>query len=122
MALLRRELGWEQVQQALRQAECLICAVQLVEVAGKLVSRGEFTAGQVQREFSLLGQVMRVVPLAVEAQRPASLYYARRTPYQLSLGDCLCMGTAELLGTNILTAEQKWARVPGVPFEVKLIR
>ncbi len=122
MALLRREAGWEEVQGALRASDCLIGAAQLVEVEGKLVSRGEFTALQVRREFALLNQVMGVVPFEVAAQGAASFYYARRTPYDLSLGDCLCLGTAERLGADVLTAERKWARVPDLPFEVRLIR
>lgn len=122
MALLRREAGWERVQQALRASECLVGAVQLVEIEGKLVSRGEFTTPRVRQEFALLGQVMGVVPFEVAAQGAASFYYARRTAYDLSLGDCLCLGTAERLGADILTAERKWARIPDLPFEVKLIR
>ena len=49
MALLRREPGWEVVQAALHEEDCLICMVQLVEVEGKLVSRGNSPAARFSR-------------------------------------------------------------------------
>ena len=40
----------------------------------------------------------------------------------LSLGDALCLGAAEALGADVMTAEHGWATLPDLPFEVQLIR
>jgi PIN domain nuclease of toxin-antitoxin system len=99
-----------------------VLAVQMVEVEGKLVSGGSLTPEQVRTRLHTLGQLLEVVPFEVRAQQAASFYYARRKPYNLSLGDALCLGTAETLGADVMTAEHGWASLPNLPFQVNLIR
>lgn len=123
-AFIRKEPGGEKVLGSLTTArrEHLVSTIQLIEVEGKLVSGGTFTPEQVRSRIHQLGQLLTVIPFEVSAQRSASFYYARRKPYDLSLGDALCLGTAEVLGADVMTAEQKWATLPDLPFGVELIR
>lgn len=121
-AFLRRERGWEAVGKAFATQRCLISATNVVETEGKLVSEGTYTPAQVRRQLALIAHLLNVVPFEVEHQRTAAFYYARRKPYSLSLGDALCLGSADSLGADILTAESAWAKLPDLPFEVQLIR
>lgn len=104
------------------QRPCLVGVVQLVEVEGKLVSDGTFTPEQVRARLHQLGQLLEVQALQSSAQAASAFYYARRRPYDLSLGDALCLGLAEALGADVLTAERGWATIPDLPFAVTLIR
>ena len=122
MALLRRESGWDVVQRCLSDETCLISVVQLVEVEGKLVGAGQFTLEAVATALTGLAQVLEVVPFTLEMQRAASFYAARRRPYNLSLGDCLCLGAAQTLDAEVLTGEQAWSGIPDLPITVRLIR
>ena len=124
MAFIRREPGGEAVLIALTdgQRPCLAGVAQLVEAEGKLVSGGSFTPEQVRARLHQLGQLLEVQALQQRAQAASALYYARRRPYNLSLGDALCLGLAEVLGADVLTAEQGWATSPALPFVVNLIR
>lgn len=124
MAFIRREPGGETVLSALTsgQRPCMVGVAQLVEVEGKLVSDGNFTPGQVRGQLYQLGQLLDVQPLDARVQAACAFYYARRRPYNLSLGDALCLGLAETLGADVLTAERGWATLPDLPFTVILIR
>lgn len=124
MAFIRREQGGELVlsQISSGQRATLVSAVQLVEVEGKLVSDGRFTPVQVQARIQELGDLLHVVPFGLDAQRAAGFYYARRKPYNLSLGDALCLGLAETLQADVMTAEYDWASLPDLPFQVLLLR
>lgn len=104
------------------QRDHLIGAAQLVEVEGKLVSDGSFTPEQVRTRLHQLGLLLDVRPFEIRAQQTVAFYYARRRPYDLSLGDALCLGLAEVLGADVMTAEQSWATLPDLPFKVELIR
>ena len=124
MAFIRREPGGEMVLTALTdgQRPCLVGVAQLVEVEGKLVSDGSFTPEQVRSRLHGLGQLLEVQALQSGTQAASAFYYARRKPYDLSLGDALCLGLAEALGADVLTAERGWAIIPDLPFTVTLIR
>ena len=124
MAFIRREPGGETVLTALTDGmrPCLVGVAQLVEVEGKLVSDGSFTPDQVRARLHQLGQLLDVQSLQSGAQAASAFYYARRKPYDLSLGDALCLGLAEALGADVLTAERGWATIPNLPFSVTLIR
>ena len=96
-------------------------AVQMVEVEGKLVSNGSLTPQQVRARLHQVGHLLDVVPFGPQAQQAAGFYYARRKPYNLSLGDALCLRAAEALGA-VMTAEHGWATLPALLFKVNLIR
>lgn len=122
IALFRQEPGYREVRLALSGRSCSVSSLTLVEMEGKLVGRGDYTHGQVQAAWGKLAPFVaeRVFDAACRAK--AAFYYARKSPYGLSLGDAACFGTAEVHGLNVLTAEQGWAGVPDLPFGVELIR
>lgn len=122
ITLFRREPGHLEVQQALSQRSCAVSSVTLTELEGKLVGRGDYTHGQVQASWARLAPFVPELGFGAECRAKAAFYYARKSPYNLSLGDAACFGTAEVHGLGVLTAEQGWARVPDLPFGVELIR
>jgi len=66
--------------------------------------------------------LLQEVPFDAACREKAAFYYARKSPYNLSLGDAACLGTAEALKLDVLTAERGWAQIPDLPFSVRLIR
>ena len=97
-----------------------IAAPNLTEVVGKLVSSGVAPANEVERDAVALG--LQVVPMDVSLALGAAFFYARRSPYDLSLGYCACLATAEALGLEVLTGERGWEKVPDLKVAVRLIR
>ena len=122
IALFRQEPGYPEVQRALSGRPCAVSSVTLAEMEGKLVGRGDYTHGQVQASWGRLAPFVPELVFDTGCRSKAAFYYARKSPYGLSLGDAACFGTAEVHGLNVLTAEQSWARVPDLPFGVELIR
>ena len=122
MAYLTGEPGTEEVLQVVSTRPCRVSSIALTEVEGKLVGRGELTHGQVLTQFRSLLSLVREVPFDQPCREHAAFYYARKSPYNLSLADAACLGTAGALGTGVLTAERGWAKIPDLPFTVQLIR
>ncbi|MDV6375071.1 PIN domain-containing protein [Deinococcus arenicola] len=122
LAFLTNEPGTQAVRAALLQYRCVVSSVTLAEVEGKLVGRGEFTSGQVGQQYAKLLSVVRELPFDSACREKAAFYYARKSPYDLSLGDACCLGTAEALEMDVLTAERGWAVIPDLPFKVQLTR
>lgn len=122
IALFRREPGYQEVQRALSGRSCSVSSVTLAEMEGKLVGRGDYTPGQVQASWGRLAPFVPELAFDAACRTRAAFYYARKSPYGLSLGDAACFGTAESHGLQVLTAEQGWAKVPDLPFGVELIR
>ncbi len=98
----------------------MIATPNLTEVIGKLVSSGVAPINEVQRDVLALG--LEVIPMDQVIALASAFFYARRHPYDLSLGDCVCIAVAETLGVEILTAEQSWAKIPDLRVKVRLIR
>ena len=122
LALLRREEGAQAVQNALRSRPCAVSSVTLTELEGKLIGRGEYTPGQVRSALDGLAPLLPELPFDATCREKATFYYARKNPYNLSLADAACLGTAEAHGLGVLTAEQGWGKLPGTPIRVELIR
>ncbi len=116
LALLLREPGGERVFAALPSAS--MSAVNLAEVASKLVDRG-MPAHEVR-------SVLEAVDLDLQSFDPASAYDVgelRRTTRKtgLSIGDRACLALAAKLGAVALTADRAWRDVlPGA--EIEFIR
>jgi PIN domain nuclease of toxin-antitoxin system len=122
MAFFLKETGSEAVKKALEKGSLLISSVNRTEVKGKLVGSGMYTPQMIDARFDLLKDVLEVVAFDAEQSDIAAFYYARRNPYNLSLGDCACLALAEVSQQVVLTAEQAWKKLPTLPFKVVLIR
>jgi ribonuclease VapC len=122
IAYLLREPGIEVVIHHLNSGRCQVSSVTLTELEGKLVGRGDFTHGQLQTAIQTLLSVTQELPFGAQCREKAAFYYARKSPYDLSLGDAACLGTAQVQGKDVLTAERGWAKIPDLPFKVNLIR
>ncbi len=122
MALITDEPGAAEVDAALTARRCAVSSITLTEVEGKLVGHGELTHGQVGGIFRQLLGALDEVSFGASCRERATFYYARKSPYNLSLGDAACLGTAEVLDVDVLTAERGWAKIPDLPFKVQLIR
>lgn len=122
LAFLLKEEGGLEVLEVVSSRQCWMSSVTLTEVQGKLVGCGDFTPRQVAAQLGPLLGFVREVPFDASCREKASFYYARKSPYGLSLGDAACLGTAEALKVDILTAERGWAEIPDLPFTIKLIR
>ena len=122
LALLRREPGWEAVQTALQSRLCHISSVTLTELEGKLIGKGEYTPLQIRTALTTLAPLMQELGFDADCRAQATFYYVRKSPYNLSLADAACLGSAEAHHFSVLTAEANWARLPDLPMGVELIR
>jgi len=92
MALLRKETGHEKVARILLQWACVVSAVIRTGLLGKLVGSGSYGESEVREALELLGEALQIVPFDLAQSDLAAFWYARRKPYNLSLGDCVCLG------------------------------
>ena len=122
LAYFLDEPGAERAEQEIRKGGLLLSSVNRTEVKGRLVGMGVSTPQAVDTEFVNLAQLVEIAPFDLDQSDLASYYYARRNPYNLSLGDCACLALAEARGLDVLTAEQSWAQLPSLPFKIHLIR
>lgn len=122
LAYFLDEPGAERAEQEIRKGGLLLSSVNRTEVKGRLVGMGVSTPQAVDTEFQNLAQLVEIAPFDLEQSDLAAYYYARRNPYNLSLGDCACLALAEARGLDVLTAEQSWAQLPSLPFKIHLIR
>lgn len=122
IAYIRKEEGSETVKKRIAKTEAFISVVNLTEAKGKLVGAGDFTPQQVESELEQLSALVEPLSYDLEQANLAAWWYARKNPYQLSLGDCACLGAAETRGLEVLTAEQRWKKLPNLRIKVTLIR
>jgi PIN domain nuclease of toxin-antitoxin system len=122
IAFIRKEAGSEAVKNQIIKTESFISVVNLTEAKGKLVGAGDFTPQQVESELEQLSALIEPLPYDLEQANLGAWWYARKNPYQLSLGDCACLGAAEARGLEVLTAEQRWKKLPNLRVKVILIR
>lgn len=122
IAFLLNETGAEVVEARLNGASCALSTVQRTEVVGKLVGSGAFSAEQIEARLRLLTHALDIVPFDLAQSGVAAHWYARRSAYKLSLGDCACLALAETRAVGVLTAERRWAELPGLRVPVEIIR
>jgi ribonuclease VapC len=119
LAWFQNEPGFEIVQTQLETGG-VIAAPNLTEVIGKLVSSGVAPHNEVERD--VLGLGLDVQEMNAEIATTAAYFYARRNPYNLSLGDCACLATAEILNLEVMTAEHGWQSLTSLRTTVRVIR
>ena len=122
IAFIRKEAGGEAVKNQIIKTESFISVVNLTEAKGKLVGAGDFTPQQVESELEQLSALIEPLAYDLEQANLAAWWYARKNPYQLSLGDCACLGAAEARGLEVLTAEKRWKKLPNLRVKMTLIR
>ena len=131
LAYLRREPGWDTVREALSQL-AVISIVNLSEVLSKR-AEGGLDPGRDIAELErdgVIGTIGGVMPNPLIQVQPYELEdaveVARLRPltraFGLSLGDRACLATATRLRTVALTADRRWAEIPGLSVSVRLIR
>lgn len=106
LALINREAGWETVAKALPAA--LISAVNLAEVAGKLIDHG-LPATDVDSLLAGLG--LAVIPFDDEMALATGKLRSLKGGTRLSLGDRACLQLARHRSLPALTADRYWARI-----------
>jgi PIN domain nuclease of toxin-antitoxin system len=117
LALLRREVGWEAVAQAI-VAGSAMSAVNLAEVVGRLAEDG-MDEVDIREVIDRLD--VEVISFgADQAFRGGVLQPLTRT-LGLSLGDSACLALAESMNLPAITADRIWASLP-LPIQVQVVR
>ena len=116
--LLRSEPGHEAVEAAVETGEATMSAVNLAEVASKLVDEG----ADMQRLSRLLsGLDIAIVPFDQQLAFVAAELRAGTRPIGLSLGDRACLSLAKHLQVAALTADRMWTRT-NLDVEIHVVR
>jgi ribonuclease VapC len=108
LALMQAEKGADVVDDLLREHECVISAVNLTEVATKLIDKG-LEPTQLARVL----QEMEVQPIDFDqeqAQLAATLRVSTREQ-GLSLGDRACLALTKLMQGTAVTTDHAWQEV-----------
>jgi PIN domain nuclease of toxin-antitoxin system len=120
IAFIRDENGAVVVEELLQHG-FLMSVVNYAETKGKLVGSGTHTPKQVDAALEAFGALLELADLDREQAEGMAFFYARRNPYELSLGDCACLALAEAKGLQVLTAEQSWEKIPNLKIKIRLI-
>jgi PIN domain nuclease of toxin-antitoxin system len=116
IAYIRRETGWQKVEEALSGASA--STVNLAEVGSRLLDLGYTIEDALDTMSSLR---LRLVSFD-EAQAIAAVRLRPLTSSSgLSLGDRACIALGSILGVPVLTTDKLWATVP-VDVQVTLVR
>lgn len=116
LAVLNREAGWSEVEGLMHDAA--MNAVNLSEVATKLISRGA-EATMVRRLLDDLG--IQIVPFDRDIAYRAAELYKQCSASGLSLGDRACLATGFHKKLPVYTADRAWADLP-LALDVRCIR
>lgn len=115
LAYLLSEEGAERVQVALA-AGAFISAVNLAEVAAKLVDYG-YSNDYIEEVVQANDLI--VIPFSQPAAVQSGLLRRKTRSSGLSLGDQACLAVARATGLAVLTADRHWAGVDvGVQIEL----
>jgi PIN domain nuclease of toxin-antitoxin system len=99
-----------------RLADGAVSSVNAAEMMGDYVSSQGGDIATARRVFDGLGLTV-LAPDLEQATRAAEL----KRP-GLSLGDRFCLALGEAVGERIVTADQKWAAIPGLKTALEMIR
>jgi PIN domain nuclease of toxin-antitoxin system len=116
LALLGREPGADVVEELL--GRIVICAVNLAEIQGKLVSRGIEKAAA---SLAIVGIVSDVIDFNQECALLTGSLIADTRALGLSLGDRACLALGILLKSPVYTADRAWTRLE-LGIDVRTIR
>nr|WP_326532165.1 type II toxin-antitoxin system VapC family toxin [Rhodoferax sp.] len=105
LAFLQGEPGEEFVRQALQSGNCMVTAANHSEIIAKVVDRG-VDAAAIKTVIEQLAYV--VVDVTAEDGECAGWMREQTRAIGLSLGDRLCLATAQRLKAAVLTADRPW--------------
>lgn len=117
LAVLHREQGWEQMLEIGWATGC-VSAVNLSEVAAKLVERG-MSDSEVQEVLAAIE--LEVFPFEAADAYQAGLLRRKTRSLGLSLGDRACLTLAMRLAKPVLTTDRAWHDLD-LPVEIRLTR
>lgn len=119
LALLREEPGADTVDGVVSGA--IMSTANYAEVVSRLIANGVGADGAVPGALEVADTLMALgltlAPVDTETAATAGSMFAWSREYGLSLGDRLCLATAELLHTpddpvTVYTSDQAWSRIP----------
>jgi len=117
LALIQGERGSERVLQALEQGDCVISAINISEAMTKLILNG-MPPGEAEK--TVCGIPANPLPCDESVAIAAARLTSVGKPLGLSLGDRICLATAQTCGhSTVLTTEQVWQglSLPGILIE-----
>lgn len=117
LALILDESGADVVQAALDH-EVLLSVVNFAEVIGRAERAG---IKPEDARNGILALPLQLVQLDEKMAFEMGKLAGVGRPLGLSLGDCACLATAKVLGTDALTADKVWAKL-NIGLKIRLIR
>ena len=105
IAFLQGEPGEEVVKQALQSDHCVVSAANQAEIIAKALDRG-IDAPTIQAILAELNYT--VINITAQDGTAAGLLRSQTRAQGLSLGDRLCLVTAQRLKAKLLTADRPW--------------
>ncbi|BDU70978.1 type II toxin-antitoxin system VapC family toxin [Mesoterricola silvestris] len=115
LAFMSNETGADKVRAVILAGQAGVTAVNISEVAAKLVSRG---LSSVDAEFQCRSMGLDILDVDEGIAFAAAALIPITQPLGLSLGDRVCLATAARDACVAMTADKAWARVPGANVEV----
>lgn len=115
LAFMSHEKGADQVRAVIQAGQAGVTAVNLSEVAAKLVSRGLSSS---DAEFQCRSMGLDIIGVDEGIAFAAAALMLFTQPLGLSLGDRICLAVAAQEASIAMTADKAWAKVPGVKVEV----
>ena len=115
LAFMSHEPGADRVRAVLLTGEAGVSAVNLHEVAAKLISRG---MSSIDAEFQCRSMGLEVIAADEEIAFAAAGLVPLTRALGLSLGDRTCLATAKRDGSIAMTADRVWASMPDITMEV----
>lgn len=115
LAFMSNETGADKVRAVIQAGQAGVTAVNISEVAAKLVSRG---LSSLDAESQCRSMGLDIIPVDEGIAFAAAALIPFTQPFGLSLGDRICLATAAHDGSVAMTADKAWASVPGVKVEV----
>jgi PIN domain nuclease of toxin-antitoxin system len=115
IALLSREPGADRVRELIRSGSAGISTLNIAEVASKLIARGA-DRDAAERQCRSLG--LDFVAVDADTAFAAAALLPATQSLGLSLGDRVCLATADIRGVPAVTADRAWANLKGPVVEV----
>ena len=115
LAFMSNETGADKVRAVLLTGQAAVSAINISEVAAKLVARG---LPSMDAEFQCRSLGLTILEVDEDLAFAAAALMPLTQPLGLSLGDRICLATSIRDDSMALTADKAWANVAGASVEV----